>query len=246
MSAEILILAFFVFMFAGVIKGTIGIGLPTIAISTLAQFVDPRVAIALLLLPALFTNSWQIYRGGRVMHCVQNLWPFGLTLMCDLFIATFFAPRIPVDYLVGAIGVMVVLWALSSLVKPPAAVPDHLDKSVQVIAGLVAGISGGLTAIWSPPMVMYLQSRGLAKNDFVAFTGFLILCGTVPLTIGYLLNGLLTRELALGSALMILPTLAGFSIGERLRERLNGQQFQRFVLVVFCVMGLNLIRRALL
>lgn len=246
MTTEILLIAFCAFLFAGVIKGTIGIGLPTITISTMAQFVDPRVAIAFLLLPALVTNSWQIYRGGRLMHCIQNLWPFGLTLMVTLFIATFFAPGIPVDYLVAGIGVMVVLWTVSSLIKAPPALPERLDKPVQFVAGFISGVTGGLTAIWSPPMVMYLHSRHLSKNDFVAFTGFLIMCGTLPLALGYLLNGLLTRELAMGSALMILPTLAGFTIGELMRSRLNGKQFQKFVLVVFCIMGLNLIRRALL
>lgn len=245
MTTEILLIAVCAFLFAGIIKGTIGVGLPTITISILAQVVDPRVAIAFLLLPALVTNSWQIYRGGRVLYCIKNLWPFGLTLVVTILISSFFAPAVPVDWLVAGIGVMVVLWTVSSLVKTPPAIPDALDRPMQFIAGFIAGAIGGLTAIWSPPMVMYLHSRRLTKNDFVAFTGFLILCGTIPLAIGYLANGLLTRELAIGSALMILPTLAGFTIGERMRARLNGRQFQNFVLIVFCIMGLNLIRRAL-
>ena len=245
MTTEILVIAACAFLFAGVIKGTIGVGLPTITISIMAQFVDPRVAIAFLLLPALVTNSWQIYRGGRVLYCIENLWPFGLTLMITILISSFFAPSVPVDWLVAGIGVMVVLWTVSSLVKTPPALPDTIDRPVQFFAGFVAGTIGGLTAIWSPPMVMYLHSRRLTKNDFVAFTGFLILCGTVPLAVGYLFNGLLTRDLALGSALMIIPTLAGFTIGERMRSRLNGKQFQNIVLIVFCIMGLNLIRRAL-
>jgi len=103
---------------------------------------------------------------------------------------------------------------------------------------------GGLTAIWSPPMVIYLLSIRCDKDDFVRFTGFMILCGTVPLTIGYVLNGLLDRQLALASALMIVPTLIGFSIGEYLRRFLGGKQFQKAVLLVFFLMGVNLIRRS--
>lgn len=244
MTTEVLVIAFCAFLFAGIIKGTIGIGLPTITISIMAQLVDPRVAIAFLLFPALITNTWQIYRSGRIKHSVQTLWPFGLTLLISIYISSFFAPGVPVNLLVAGIGIMVVLWTASSLVKSPPAIPDRIDRPVQFVAGLFGGIIGGLTAIWSPPMVMYLHARRLEKNDFVAHTGFLIMCGTVPLTLGYLSNGLLTRELALGSALMIIPTLAGFSIGERVRGRLNGDQFQRLVLVVFCIMGLNLIRRA--
>lgn len=246
MTTEVFVIAFCAFLFAGVVKGTIGVGLPTITISTMAQVVDPRVAIALLLLPALFTNTWQIYRGGRFKSSIEKLWPFGLTLIASIYITSFFAPAVPVNILVAGIGFMVVLWTVSSMVKSPPAVPDRIDRPVQFVAGLVSGVTGGLTAIWAPPMVMYLHSRRLDKNDFVAYTGFLILCGTIPLTLGYLTNGLLTSELAVGSALMILPTLAGFSLGEKMRSRLNGKQFQRAVLIVFFIMGLNLVRRAIL
>jgi len=66
-SVELLLLAALVFLLAGVVKGALGIGLPTISISILAQFTDPRVAIALLLLPAIVSNTWQVYRGGQIV-----------------------------------------------------------------------------------------------------------------------------------------------------------------------------------
>lgn len=245
MSTELLLFALFAFLFAGIIKGTIGIGLPTITISLLAQITDPRVAIALLLLPALITNMWQVYRGGQAQQSFQKLWPFGLTMLVSIYISSQFAARVDVDVLVAGIGCMVVLWTLSSLINEPPQIPEKLDRPIQCIAGTVSGVIGGLTAIWSPPMVMYLYARRLDKNQFVAYTGFLILCGTVPLLLGYLTNGLLTRELAISSVLMIVPTLVGFSIGERLRRHLEGGQFQKMVLVIFCLMGLNLIRKAL-
>ena len=152
---------------------------------------------------------------------------------------------------------MVVLWTATSLIKSPAKIPVAMDRLVQIVAGLVSGAIGGLTAIWSPPMVMYLLARRHVgehdtehatehseKEDFVRFTGFLILCGSVPLFAGYVSNGLLTTPLALLSAAMIVPTLIGFSIGERLRKRLDSGQFRTVVLCLFCLMGLNLIRRA--
>lgn len=245
MSIEVMLFAVIVYLFAGVIKGTIGIGLPTITISVLAQFVDPRIAIALLFLPALITNSWQIYRGKRFINSLQTLWPFGLVMLITIYFSSLFAPVVPVQWLVAGIGIMVVLWTVTSLIKAPPRLVDRYDIPVQIAAGLAGGAIGGLTAIWSPAMVMYLHAKQFEKDDFVAHTGFLILCGTVPLVLGYLTNGLLTRELFIASAFMIVPTLAGFSIGEKLRAKLNGRQFQRAVLVVFFLMGLNLVRRGL-
>ena len=94
-------------------------------------------------------------------------------------------------------------------------------------------------------MVMYLLARPTDKDDFVRFTGFIILAGTAPLLAGYLTTGLLTRELAIVSVLMLLPTLGGFTLGERLRGRLSGPQFQKALLMLFCLSGLNLIRKSL-
>ncbi len=246
MTLELFFIAFAVYVFAGVIKGTIGIGLPTITISILAQLVDPRIAISFLLLPALVTNSWQIYRGGMLMKSLRTLWPFGLTMLVVLYFASLFAPIVPVRWLVFGIGIMVVLWTVTTMLKTPPRLPDRYDRPVQVLAGVVGGATGGLTAIWSPSMVVYLHSRNFNKNEFVAFTGFLIMCGTVPLALGYISNGILTRELLIGSALMIVPTLLGFSIGERLRSRLSGPQFHRAVLIIFCLTGLNMIRRGIM
>ena len=244
MSTDLLLWAAFVFLFAGIVKGVLGIGLPTISISMLAQFVDPRVAIALLLLPALVTNSWQIYRGGQIVRSARLLYPFVVTMAVVMFVASLFAARASTKLLVAGIGIMVVLWTLTSLIRTPPKVPERLHKALQVFCGFMAGLFGGLTAIWSPPMVMYLLSIRCDKEDFVRFTGFIIICGTVPLTLGYIVNGLLDKSLALASGLMIIPTFLGFSIGEFIRKFIGGQQFQKIVLIVFCLMGLNLIRRA--
>lgn len=210
----------------------------------MAQFVDPRVAITMLLVPALVTNSWQIYRGGAVRRSALLLWPFALVMIVTMYLSALLAPLVSQQALTGGIGVMVVLWAVSGLIKKPMRIPDALDRPLQLLAGFVSGAIGGLTAIWSPPMVMYLLARHSDKEDFVRFTGFLILCGSVPLMLGYISNGLLTAEMAVISAIMVVPTLIGFSVGERLRQRLNSEQFQKVVLCVFGLMGLNLIRRA--
>jgi len=244
-TPELLWLAVFAFLCAGVIKGTVGIGLPTVTISIKAQATDPRIPIALLLIPALITNTWQVARGGQVVRSFRILWPLAGTMFVFLFVSARYAAVAATDTLVIGIGAVVVLWTLTSLIRSPPAIPDHLDRPMQFIAGAVGGVIGGLTAIWSPPMVMYLLARRVDKDDFLRFTGFIIIAGTIPLTAGYLSTGLLTRELAIYSVLMIIPTLGGYALGERLRGRLDREQFQKVVLVVFCVMGLNLIRKAL-
>lgn len=234
-----------VFLFAGTIKGLVGIGLPTASIALLAQIADPRLAIALLMVPMFVANAWQLYRAGRIGRSVVLLWPFALTMIVAMWISARFAAAVPYATLQLAVGVVIVVFAASSLVREPPPIPGRLDRAVQLVAGAIAGVMGGLTAIWSPPMVVYLIARRFDRDDFIRFTGFLIFVGSLPLYLGYWQTGLVDRGTAAASSLMVVPTLAGFAIGEALRGRLANQAFRRAVLVVFALMGLNLIRRAL-
>jgi uncharacterized membrane protein YfcA len=56
---------------------------------------------------------------------------------------------------------------------------------------------------------------------------------------------LLGGALALASAAMVVPTIVGFTLGEWLRRRLHAARFRRAVLLLFLLLGLNLIRRSL-
>ncbi|WP_135080653.1 sulfite exporter TauE/SafE family protein [Terasakiella sp. SH-1] len=237
--------AVLIFLCAGTIKGTVGIGLPTASISVLTQFYDPHSAIALVIFPIMISNIWQVYRTGESLRVLREYWLFGLMLMVFILIFTNMSTTIPVKTLMIILGSVVVLFALSSLFIHPPKLPHRFDKSIQFIAGSLAGGMGGLTAIWSPPMVIYLVSKRLEKDDFVRASGLLITMGSLPLLAGYWINGLMTGPLALTSLSMMIPTLIGFSLGEMLRKKVNGEVFQKVLLIIFLLMGLNIIRRAL-
>ncbi len=233
-----------VFIFAGIIKGTIGIGLPTASISVLSQFYDPHTAIALVIFPMMISNFWQLIRSGDFVRVLTTFWPFGLTLMFFIAIFTNLSAVISVEIIMIILGVVIIFFVISSLFIRPAKLPERFDKIIQVIAGGLAGIMGGLTAIWSPPMVIYLVSRRVEKDDFIRATGLLVTMGSLPLCVGYWMNGLMTGPLASISLMLIIPTLIGFNLGERLRRKIEPVIFQKIVLSVFLLMGLNIIRQA--
>jgi len=52
-----------VFVLAGFVKGTIGMGLPTVAIGLLTLLMRPAEAAAILILPSFVTNVWQLAVG---------------------------------------------------------------------------------------------------------------------------------------------------------------------------------------
>ena len=244
---ETLVLIGAIFVLSGVVKGTTGIGLPTAAVGMMSQVLDPRLAIPLVVVPSMVTNAWQMYRQGQPHKVARRYWRFILCLMVVIaLVSALLTADVPTETLMLILGGVVVLFSASSLAWQPPFLPPRFDRLGQVVGGIASGLLGGLTAIWAPAMVTYLMARRVEKEDFVAASGVMIFCGTLPLIGGFWSAGLLNGPLALVSLAMTLPAILGFSLGERIRRRLDADRFRRVVLIVFLIMGLNLIRRAVL
>ena len=111
--------------------------------------------------------------------------------------------------------------------------------------GILAGVLGGISSIWSPVVAMYLVARDVSKEKFIGTTGFLFLAGVLPLGAGQLVAGILTFPILIKSALALLVVLVGFRIGEVLRDRVSQELFRKAVLIAFLLMGCRLILNGL-
>jgi uncharacterized membrane protein YfcA len=239
-----MIYATLAFLAAGTVKGTLGIGLPIAAVGLMTLFIDARLAVSLMVFPIMFTNIWQMYRAGDVAGTVRKYWLFAVVLMVSMIVTTSYTAQLSTGLLVGAVGVVIILFSLMNLAFKPPPLPDKYERVGQVTGGVISGIMGGLTAIWSPAVAAYLIARAADKDEFIRTTGFLFFIGSLPLCVGFWQNGMLTGPIAMVSAGMIIPTVAGFSIGEVLRRMLKPERFKILVLVFFLLIGFNLVRRA--
>jgi uncharacterized protein len=69
-----------VFALAGFVKGVIGLGLPTISMGLLTVVMPPVQAAAILILPSLVTNVWQMVPGPALPVVMRRLWPMMLAV----------------------------------------------------------------------------------------------------------------------------------------------------------------------
>ncbi len=245
-GASLLGLTLLIYFLAGVVKGTIGIGFPTTVISLMAQFTDARTAIGLAIIPMVVTNVWQVYRSRQIMWALSNFWVFWATMLVGIAAFTLLASTIPVTLLTLVLGVVIALYAATSLYKPVVKIPPQHDTKAQVVGGVVSGILGGLAGLWAPPIVIYLSARGVTKEQFVAASGVLLLSGSSVLLLGYWQHDLLSTSIMTLSCVLVIPAMAGMVVGERLRNLLTANGFEKVLLWTFLLMGLNLVRRALM
>ena len=62
------------FLLAGLVKGVIGMGLPSIAIALLALVMPPAQAAALMIIPTFVTNVWQMLVGPHFVKLLRRMW----------------------------------------------------------------------------------------------------------------------------------------------------------------------------
>jgi len=228
-----------IFLFAAIIKGFLGIGLPAAAMAFLTLIMPPTEAIPLLWLSILGTNSLQFARAPDKWAIAREYWLFAAAIMVSIFIASMFIADYPTALLTVAIGVAMVVFSLNQLLGIKLTIgPGH---GWHLGFGILAGVLGGISSIWSPIVAMYLVARDVSKEKFIGTTGFLFLAGVLPLGAGQLVAGIMTFPIFIKSAIALCVVLVGFRIGELLRHRVSQGLFRKVVLIAFLLMGCRLI-----
>lgn len=231
---------------AGVVKGSIGFGLPTTSLALLTLMVDARTAIALVLFPMFVSNLWQLWRAGEMARAAVQYAPYILCLCIGILVTFFVTADADDTVLLAVLGIAILLYVAIDLTGWRPAIPARKDRAAQGIAGSLSGIMGGIVSVWAPPMVLYLAARQVPKDEFVRASGLILCVGSVPLLFAYTRAGFLTWPLMTFSVALLVPTFLGFAVGERLRGRLSDTGFRRALMIMFAVMGLNLLRRAVI
>ena len=235
-----------VLLLAGTIKGLIGLGMPTVALTLLTLQIDARAAVTLIVLPMLVGNIWQFWRGPDMVRCVKQHWRYALILVVVVALTVWLSQSVPDKLLRVVLGVLVLIFCISSWRSLVPPIPTHRVRLFEGISAVTAGLVGGLTAAWAPPLAMYLTGLRLERDEFVQALGFLIIAGSTSIFVMFVAVGHSSAPELTFSIFLFIPTLIGFSLGERLRRRTNPEQFKKLFLGAFSLLGVNLVLGSLI
>tara|TARA_B100000401_G_C52716030_1_gene676284 strand:- start:305 stop:1030 length:726 start_codon:yes stop_codon:yes gene_type:complete len=227
----------FTYFIAGTIKGVIGIGLPTTGMAILSFFVSPLVALGLNLMPMFITNSWQFFRADNHMKILKEYKFFAIFMIILILITSFYAVSLGDDLIRFLFGIIVVFFVLTNFLGFNPKIKNKKDTLMQISFGSLSGFLGGATSLWAMPISFYLLMKNLTPKQFVDASGFFILVGCFPVTIGYVYTEVFKIEMLLLGFTGSIFALIGFQLGENLREKINSNIFKKIVLIFFSLAG---------
>ncbi|HLH91393.1 MAG TPA: sulfite exporter TauE/SafE family protein [Xanthobacteraceae bacterium] len=235
-----------VFLLAGFVKGTIGMGLPTVAIGLLTLLMAPAEAASILILPSFVTNVWQLAAGPKLRGLAHRLWP----LLVAATIATVAAGRwigaVSNPATLTALGAAIVLYAIISLMPLRLDVPVRHESWLGPLIGALTGIVTALTGVFVIPAVPYLQSLRLAPDELVQALGLSFTVSTVALAAALADAGQFHWPNAGASVLALVVSIGGMFLGQAVRARLQPKTFRFWFLTGLLLLGVHLMLRSLL
>ncbi|CAN5345071.1 sulfite exporter TauE/SafE family protein [soil metagenome] len=226
-----------VFAVAGLVKGVIGLGLPTLSMAMLALWMSPAEAAALLILPSFVTNVWQLRPWRALPPILRRLWPLQLGIAVGTLggAAFFGAPAGAwTQVLLGAALVAYAAWGLAGMTL---SVSVASERWMGPLMGALTGIVTALTGVFVLPAVPYLQALGLQRGALMQAMGISFTTATIALAAGLAGHGAYAAADAGMSAVLLIPALIGMTLGQWLRERLPVAVFRRLFFVGLGLLG---------
>jgi uncharacterized membrane protein YfcA len=250
MDVAIVTFACFTFLLAGMVKGTIGMGLPTVAMGLLALAMTPGEAAALLVVPSLVTNALQA-SGPRLLPLLRRIWPLLAALCVGTWGLALWAGSGLLSADGGApatvgLGAVLALYGLLGLAAVEPSVPSALEPWLSPLIGVVTGLVTAVTGIYMVPSVPYLQALGLARDDLVQALGLLFTVATIALAPILVRGGALHLSVAGASLLALAPAVAGMALGQWLRGRIRPRAFRLCFFGGVLLLGAHLVLRTLI
>ena len=235
-----------VFVLAGVVKGVVGLGLPTISMALLALVMAPAQAAALLIVPSLITNLWQALPWVTLRAVLRRIAGMQAGVCAGTVAGALWLGPPSGEWAGIFLGLALVAYAAWGLFgSPPTVLPRH-EQWMGIAAGAVTGVITAATGVFVIPAVPYLQALKLDKDALIQAMGISFTVSTVALAAGLWLNGGYTAGAASASLLMLLPALAGMALGQRLRGRLSARTFKLCFMISLALLGAYQAGRGLL
>ena len=231
-----------IFLLAGLVKGVIGLGLPTVSMGLLGLLMPPAQAAALIVVPSLVTNLWQLAAGPRFVSLLRRLGTLFLAICAGTWAGAGLLAGDSGQAATG-LGAALVLYAIAGLASVKLEVPRKAERWLSPLAGFATGFAGAATGVFVLPAVPYFQSLGLEKEEFVQALGLSFTVSTLALATDLARTGAFAPSVAGVSLAALLPALAGMAIGARVRAWIAPLVFQRCLFAALLVLGATLILR---
>ncbi len=228
------------FVLAGIAKGTLGIGLPPIAIGVMTLALPLGDALAIMMLPTVVTNVFQALYGGRLAPLLRRFGSMAVAAAVGVIVVAVTVDKLGTAGMVGWLGLLLVLYASLALFAWRPTMPRAAEVWANPLIGLASGAVAGVTGMAAVPFLPYMQSLQISRNELVQGLGIIFTFIMGALAIALIHQNIFHTANTIGSVAALVPTFIGVWLGQKIRHAASPETFRKIFLFGMLGLGLNM------
>jgi len=223
----------------GFVSGFSGFAMGLVVSGIWLHIITPIQTAALIAGYGLVTQGYGIAKLRHELNW-QNIWPLTLGTAIGTPIGVMLLTYINPSHLRFGVGLLLVLYATYSLVRPRLK-PFKIGAPTDIVIGISNGLLGGLTGLGGVISTISCQLRGWSKDKQRAVFQPVLFAAFVIISISQLVAGSFTVETLKLYGIGLPFMIAGIWIGFKLYGSINDETFRKTVLILVLLAGLSLI-----
>jgi uncharacterized membrane protein YfcA len=225
----------------GLVHGTLGLGFPMVVTPLLALVTDVRSAILITLLPTMAVNLASIGRGGGWRATLSDYWPLVAMVPVGSVVGSWLLLRMdPTPFKLLLALLIVGYLAGDRLPTGRLAWIGRRPRLAFVVFGLGAGLLAGTVNVMVPFLIIYCLELQMPRHGTVQLLNSCFLAGKVSQMVALAALGSFGLPMAAATLPLALIALATLFVGMRVRDRIPGDTYRRWLRVVLAAMALLL------
>jgi uncharacterized membrane protein YfcA len=224
----------------GTVNGLTGFGTALTALGFWLYAIPPSAAASLAIICSVVSQLQTFHLIWRSINWKRVLF-FAVPGVLGVPLGTFLLPHIDPRLFKIGIGCFLVIYPTYVLARKYQIESDWGGRAADGVVGFGGGILGGLTGLSGVLPVVWTDIRGWTKEQRRGVLQTFNMAILSLALVSHAASGLLTRQVALDTAVALPATIAGAWTGAFIYRRLADRGYQRAVMLLLLVSGLALI-----
>ena len=227
-----------VFAFAGIVKGIVGMGLPTISLLWLTLIIDIETAITMIVIPSFITNLWQAMNGKYLSELIRKFW-FFLTLSgFSVYLGTYLFFSISNGAATSLLAVIIIFYSITLLRGKTFSHPNKHHPLIRPLIFTSNGVLTGLTGTLIVPGVFFFMALNYSKEKVLQALGIHFSILSLSLGVSKTIHEVtFDSEILLLSIYSTVLAFVGMFIGNRVLGLIDETFFRRLFLYSLLIIG---------
>ncbi|MBL4673224.1 MAG: sulfite exporter TauE/SafE family protein [Arenicella sp.] len=241
MSDPIFIFVVFALVLSAFIKGSLGMGFSTICLAILANIIELKTAISIVVLPSLLSNAMVMIEAGNLRISLRLFFTMILAGIPGMAIGLLFLRQSDNTVSVLILSIVLILYGCWGWANHEFRIADKLIPKLNPVIGFATGIVNGATGSQIFPIMPYLLSLNISKDVLVQTINLsFTLNSLIMLVFLYSMNTFDANSMVTYS-LGIIPVAIGVWLGGKVRKQIPETRFKRMVMILIVTLGLLLL-----